>query len=90
MLDGTICSCKRNGKVTADHVFSDGLYVFTNYGSNNKLPCEYRPKGNTVEMHDTILDTISDGKINGDKMTVTLLNDEGKKIADPIVCTKEP
>lgn len=90
ILDGTIWSYKRNGKVLADYVFSKGLYVYTTYEFDKEFPGEYRLKGNTVEMHDTILDTLEEGKINRDKMTVTLIDEKGKKIGDSIVYTKEP
>ena len=87
-LDGTTWSLKRNGKVITEYFFTDGLYLFTNFELERELPGEYCLNGNTVEMHDTTLDTIEVGKINGNKMTVTLQSDRPDET--PRVYTKEP
>lgn len=89
ILHGTIWSHKINGEVTADYVFSKGLYVFTNYYYEKELPGKYRLKGNTVEMHDTLLDLMSEGKINGDKLTVTPVDDDGKPDGPSVVYIRE-
>lgn len=87
-LEGTTWSQKHNGKVVADYFFTKGLYMFTNYEFGREFPGEYRLNGNTVEMHDTTLDVVSIGKINGDKMTVTLESDGPDET--PRVYTREP
>ena len=89
IVSGTIWSRKFNGEVSDDYAFSKGLYVYTTYVYDRELPGEYRVKGNLVEMHDMLTDTMSVGKIDGDKMTVRSLDDKGKEYGDRRVYTKD-
>ena len=79
ILSGTTWSIKTNGEVSHEYAFSKGFYLFTNYLYDVELPGTYRLKGNLVEMTDTLLDLKSVGKIDGDKMTVVSLDENGKE-----------